>query len=807
MTDTLWVLLCAALVFLMQAGFLCLETGLTRSKNNINVAVKNLSDFGLSSLLYWGVGFGIMFGLSRSGLFGASFFFLDFATNPTVAVFFIFQVMFCGTATTILSGGVAERMRFGSYLVAVALISVLIFPVFGHWAWNGMAVGASNGWLGARGFVDFAGSSVVHSVGGWVTLALLLLIGPRLGRFPKDGPPQMIPGASMPLAGLGVLLLWFGWFGFNGGSTLALNDQVPSVLGNTLIAGSAGMLAGLGAGFWRHHQVNVGLIFNGTLAGLVAITAGASVVSTSTAVFIGFIGGVAAFMVEELLVRLRIDDAVGAVPVHLGAGIWGTLAVGLFGQAALLGTGLTRWQQTGVQLLGIVVCFAWAFGLSYAILWLVNRFYTLRVSAYGEHIGLNVSEHGASTEILNLFSVMDLQSKSGDLSLRAPVEPFTEVGQIAERYNQVMERLEEVVARTDAIVNTASDGIITFSTNRHIIKSVNPAAERIFAYTASQLLERPFAKLIASDGNQFPLDHIILNKTYHEISGRRQNGVAFPLEIAITQSESGRETFYVALIRDISLRKEGERALATARDQALEASRLKSEFLAIVGHELRTPLNAIMGIAELVETGIYGDVSDKQRQALQRIINGSERLTHLVNEVLDQAQLEAGTLKIAVKPFSAQTILEQIEFTMGVLAIARGLTLTTGISDDFPPVLYGDPGRINQILINLVGNALKFTEKGGVDVSLSRFDPHTWMIKVTDTGPGLSQESQEYIFEAFRQVENPLTREHGGIGLGLSITKQLAMLMGGDVLVESKVSQGSCFTVLLPLVEEFAEAL
>ena len=248
--------------------------------------------------------------------------------------------------------------------MVAAVVAGLVYPVYGHWAWSGVDVGSPTGWLGMMGFIDFAGSTVVHSVGGWCALALLFLIGPRSGRFPKDGPPRKIPGANLPIATLGVILLWLGWFGFNGGSTLAMNDQVPIVIANTVFAGAAGMVAALGVGWLSRGRADVDLVLNGSLAGLVAITASAFAVTTVSAVAVGAIGGVVMVVVDNLLVRLRIDDAVGAIPVHLGAGIWGTLAVAVFGEADLLGTGLGFWDQLQAQTTGIAACGLWAFGVT-----------------------------------------------------------------------------------------------------------------------------------------------------------------------------------------------------------------------------------------------------------------------------------------------------------------------------------------------------------------------------------------------------------------------------------------------------------
>ena len=290
--DILWVVVAAGMVFMMQVGFLCLETGFTRTKNSVNVASKNLTDFCLSSIVFWVVGFGLMFGESRLDLFGTSLFRHDFTSaDYGFTAFFIFQVMFCGTAVTIISGAVAERMKFVAYLVMTAFVSGLIYPVYGHLAWNGLYEGAASGLLALDGFYDFAGSTVVHSVGGWAALAVLLIIGARHGRFDGGGGHNPFRPSSMPIAALGALLLFVGWMGFNGGSTLAFNEQVPMILVNTLLAGSAGAISAGSLGYSVSSRLDVGQFINGCLGGLVAITAGANVMSHEMALLIGVIGG------------------------------------------------------------------------------------------------------------------------------------------------------------------------------------------------------------------------------------------------------------------------------------------------------------------------------------------------------------------------------------------------------------------------------------------------------------------------------------------------------------------------------------
>lgn len=397
--DFFWIIVCSALVFIMQAGFLCLESGLTRNKNSINVAIKNLADFCLTTFIFWLFSFALMFGTTFNGYIGTSLFAVDFQTTSMMAgAFFVFQVMFCGASVTIISGAIAERIKFGAYLVITLVIAGLVYPVFGHWAWGGLDQGITSGWLNSLGFIDFAGSTVVHSVGGWASLAILLIVGSRHDRFDADGKSIDIKHSSLSQATFGTVLLFIGWIGFNGGSTLALNDQVAVIVVNTVISGSVGACSAGLLGYAVQSKLNVTQFMNGCLGGLVAITAGCFAVTTPNTVIIGLVGGMIVIGVEQFLEYMQIDDAVGAIPVHLGAGIWGTLAVGLYGDLDILATGLSRIEQIEVQLYGIVSCGIWVVGTTYSILWIVNKFYPLRVSLAHEIMGLNQAEHGVSED-------------------------------------------------------------------------------------------------------------------------------------------------------------------------------------------------------------------------------------------------------------------------------------------------------------------------------------------------------------------------------------------------------------------------
>jgi ammonium transporter, Amt family len=447
--DVVWLAITAVLVFLMQPGFACLESGMVRAKNSINVAVKNLTDFLVAGIGFWFVGFALMFGHSVFGLIGIG----GVPLEPGwMATFFFFQLMFCGTSTTIVSGAVAERMNFGGYIFVSFILSTLIYPVIGHWAWGGYESGSATGWLISRGFIDFAGSTVVHSVGGWLALAALLVIGPRTGRF-RDGRAIPIEGHNQPLALLGVFLLWAGWFGFNAGSTLHADHRaISTILLNTMLAPCAGGLTALALSWVVDRKPRVESIMNGVLCGLVAVTAGCHLLGPSQALIIGAVGGLLLLPATMLLEKLQIDDAVGAIPVHLVCGVWGTIGLALLGDPQSFGTGLTRWEQVGIQTVGVLAAGAFALPVGWLALKLVNYFIPLRVNVEAEAVGLNVAEHGASTALATLLREMDRQRREADFSEAVVLDTETEAGQIAVFYNRVLERVRQETAQRERAV-------------------------------------------------------------------------------------------------------------------------------------------------------------------------------------------------------------------------------------------------------------------------------------------------------------------------------------------------------------------
>lgn len=403
--DTVWVLLAAFLVFWMNAGFACLEAGLCRAKNAVNILAKNFVVFAVSSIAFWLVGFALMFGdgngflgLTGWALAGADnspatgdayagvFASLNWTGVPLSAKFF-FQLVFAGTAATIVSGVVAERIKFITFILFSFLLVAVIYPIGGHWAWGG-------GWLAGMGFADFAGSTIVHSVGGWAALAGVLLLGPRLGKYKSDGTSRPIPGHNMGLATLGTLILWLGWFGFNPGSTMAADaNAIATIALNTTMAAAAGCLAATAVAWMALGKPDLSMILNGTLAGLVAITAPCAFVNVPSAVLIGLIAGVLVVYAVLFFDRVRIDDPVGALSVHLVNGVFGTLAVGLFATdgGLFFGGGASKLL---VQLYGVAAIGATVFTLSLLGWFLLKATVGIRVSAEEEVEGLDVGEHG-----------------------------------------------------------------------------------------------------------------------------------------------------------------------------------------------------------------------------------------------------------------------------------------------------------------------------------------------------------------------------------------------------------------------------
>ena len=689
--DIMWVLFSAALVFLMQAGFTCLESGLTRAKNNINVSIKNLANFSLSISIFGVLGYALAFGDSFEGFFGRSKFLFggDPSTTTSEYAFFLFQAVFCATATTILSGAVAERMRFRSYILIVLILSGFIYPIFAHWTW--FKSGIDSGWLSAAGFYDFAGSSVVHSTGGWVALAAVLVVGPRYGRFGKD--QKEFKGSNLPFSVLGVLLLWFGWIGFNGGSTLAFNDTIPKIIINTFYGGAGGAITTLAIGWYFYKKPDVIFLINGSLAGLVSITASCSVIMPPSAILIGAIGGIFMLLGTELLERLKIDDAVGAIPVHLFAGIWGTIAVALFGNQELIGTDLDFAGQLFAQIKGIVFCGIWGFSSGFILVLLLNKTFPIRVSINDELIGLNVSQHGQSTELFDLLSAMEMQAKSGDIKERMHMEPFTEAGVVGFYYNKVMDALEE---------------------------------------SNTKLVE--------------------------------------------------------------------------AKDEAIRANEAKSEFLANMSHELRTPMHGILSYSELGMERVGNISREKLKNYLQIINRSGERLLKLVNKLLEFSKLEGGKIEFNIEENNMIETIEEVIDELKHLALKKDINITFEKHMDFITAKY-DKDRITQVIINLLGNSIKYSSEGKnikvlcsettIDLPAGLGQAPAVLVSIKDEGVGIPEDEREKIFDKFYQSRKTKTGG-GGTGLGLSICQEIIEEHKGKIWAENNKEGGATFSFIIP---------
>lgn len=408
--NNIWVLICAALVFIMHAGFACVEAGMTQSKNTANIIMKNFLTVAIGSLSYYIIGYSLMYGTDLGGIIGSPF--IGIPGDPYIVnsegvsflslhVFWFFQAVFAATCATIVSGAIAERMKFGVYLGFCLVMCTVIYPVTGHWIWGG-------GWLSSRfGFTDFAGSTAVHAVGGFSALIGAKLVGARVGKYPHRGDIRTIPGHSIPLGALGVLLLWFGWFGFNCGSGLLATADIGLVAVNTILAGAAGAVSAMAISYIKgSHRTDVGLTLNGCLAGLVGITAGCAYVAPWASVVIGLLSGVVMYFALTLFdTRLRIDDPVGAISVHGVTGAFGTLCVGLFAASGGL---FTEGSATllGAQALGVLVCAAYAMLISYVYFSIVRKVLGLRVKKEDEIKGLDSCEHNVSA--YNATGILDI---------------------------------------------------------------------------------------------------------------------------------------------------------------------------------------------------------------------------------------------------------------------------------------------------------------------------------------------------------------------------------------------------------------
>lgn len=494
-----WIVVTAFLVFMMQFGFSLIETGMVRVKNTINVAMKNLIDTMFGIIFFWLIGYGFMFGYDFHNIIGINCFAIDGRDLEQNGHFF-FQAMFAATAATIISGAVAERIKFNAYVIVTIVVTSTIYPIFGHWAW------AEIGWLKELGFMDFAGSTVVHSIGAWIGLAGAIVLGPRLGKF-KNGKIKYFAPSNHNFIVFGVFILFFAWFGFNAGSLLKFDPLITSILLNTTIAGAFGGLGGWVISLFTREKVGVEVFSFGVIAGLVGITAGCDQFDARTSAFVGFFSAFVMHYFDSLILKkFKIDDPLSVVGVHGFAGAWGTLAVGIF---AIVPQEMTRLELIGIQIIGIVSAFIFAFSLGLIMFLILRKFSMLRVRKRFEVIGLNVSEHNAKLPWVDTIESIIKIMKTGDMKSKIYEERGTEIGLVAKFFNYLLDMLQQKqIALQNSNVSLRSKAEIDPLTQTFNRRALMEKVERINLYSSSY-------SIIMIDIDKFKN----INDTYGHIAG------------------------------------------------------------------------------------------------------------------------------------------------------------------------------------------------------------------------------------------------------------------------------------------------
>ncbi len=842
--DMMWTLIASFLIFLMQAGFTLVEVGFTRAKNAGNVVMKNMIDFALGSIGFFLIGYGLMFGASAAGLFGTGDFFLGHITSAGKVdnlkfANLMFQVVFAATAATIVSGAMSERTKFIGYLFYSLLISMLIYPVVGHWVWGG-------GWLARLGMIDFSGSTVVHSVGGWVSLAGVLVAGPRLGRYNRDGSVNLIPGHNIPLVALGVFILWFGWFGFNTGNTLsATNPSIALIAVNTILAGAAGALCAMAVTWALRGKPDVGMTLNGILSGLVSCTGAVAIISPFSAAAIGSVAGFILYFSLSAFERRRIDDPVGAISVHGVNGIWGTLAVGLFAQDQYVQNSLGYavnglffgggFSLLGVQALAVVSVFLWAFPLSWFFFKMLDKTLGLRVSPEEEVRGLDFGEHSMTSypvfdefqkkqeqileeleRVRELSLLHDIGQSMHTLNLEETLELILQgvakgIGFDRVRLYFLDEEKRQLICKVAVGVEKEKIQSLTLPYDREdnmvsrammerrpfIVEDagrdprVNPGLISFLdvkSFAVAPLLSRDRVLGGISADNLITQTVITENKLQSFMIFANQAALA--LENALMYEE----------LKTFSSQLEGRVRKASARLEETQRQLFQSEKLAALGklsagiaHEIRNPLTSIkILIHSLVDEQATETSREKDLAVIEAEIG---RVNKIIKQFLDFARPRPPSLE----PMEVKAILEETLALLVYEMEAQKISLDRSYAPDIPPVPM-DREQMKQVFLNLMLNAIQAMERGGHLKVAIRWksapsgDGGRSMaeISVQDTGPGMEEDIRSKIFEPF------FSTKEEGIGLGLPIAQRIVEEHGGQIQVESRAGEGTTFTVILP---------
>ncbi|GAB5387718.1 MAG: ammonium transporter [Alphaproteobacteria bacterium] len=667
-SDHIWTMTAAALVLFMQLGFLLLEGGMVRSKNSINVAQSNLADLLISVSVFYVIGFGIMFGPSVGGWFGwgGDLFAFDHAQDWNYT-FFVFQAVFVGTAATIVSGAVAERMKYGGYVVMAGAAALFIYPVFGHWAWGNLLDGDNTAWLADMGFIDFAGSTVVHSVGAWMALAAIIVLGARTGKFTKDGKAKTIQGHSMVLSGAGAIVLLVGWIGFNGGSTTAGTPDFARIVGNTIVAAVFGGAAAMLVGQFKDKLFKPNRSINGLLGGLVAITAGCDAVNTHGAMWIGLAAGVIVVYAEDFIERVcKLDDVVGAVSVHGVCGALGTILLAFFATDGALAVD-SRWEQAWIQTQGVVIAFVWTFGTSFVLFKTVDMVWGMRVSKEHELQGMNVSEHGASlgTGVLQEQLAKIALGEKMDLTTRLDEHSGDESAEIAQLVNPFLDRVHEVVrqmADKAGDVNRTSDHLTRLSqdfasTAAEVSGSTDIMSGRLKDVAGQNDTVAEITRQMSAETGQ-------MANSASEMSGamKQVSQIMEELLSSARDVEQNAESASGASSNAKTLSANAHQAITTLVDASNEIDEMVSQISQIADQTNLLALNATIEAARAGEAGrgfaiVAGEVkalSEQTAQATEEIRNRVERIKSSSGEAgssissVDQVVQELATRMVEI---------------------------------------------------------------------------------------------------------------------------------------------------------------
>ncbi len=796
------------MLIVLQVGYFSMrfvyanrESGTFRPKN---IAVL----FILVAVTFWLLGFAFAFGRSASGIIGFSNFFPNFIFDPlsTQAQFFLFELLLALLVTTLIICALPGKFAFTRMLGLILLVAVVIYPAMVHWAWNGRPGDEATGWLGQIGFIDFAGSSVIFSLAAWVALAVLLI-----PYFRENQPKGLILGSDevgeksfRPIFSL--LAIFIGIMGLVGGTQLITAPINPQIFLNTLIATLFGIIWSVIADWIKYNKPSWNSLLIGGMAGMIAILAGVNLFPINIAAFVGAFAGLLTTLSFQLLRRYQLTPAFGFVALNLIAGSWGTLAVGFFSPFLPDALGTSIQQQIGVQLVGISISGLWAFGLTWVILLLLNLIKPVMPSTAVERetqTDKGSLDRRTEREFRSFSRIIEIQANSNDKAFRVPIDQFSILSPTITNYNKVLDRYQSESHLFRTAIESSSDGFILFSEATMIVSYFNQAGMALFGLPADFSFDKTIAHFLILDvvDNLSELfTSIAASAKPYEFIGVTVTGSEFPLEMSLSKCLTrDDEKVYIGTFRPITERIKRQNALKSEIRELQYNNQFKDQFLAAMRHELRTPLNSILGMAEAINSEIYGSINEQQEIASKNILTSGRQLLGLIDEILDLSNIAAGNGKPDFMPVNIAKLCANVIEGIEGQASEKELTIITRY-DDRVEYISADPNRIQQILNALLQNAIKFTDRHGKIGLMTVGSPDEKLMHfiVWDTGIGIKQEDIKVIFKPFVQADGSFSRQFSGAGLGLAIVKRLVDLHAGSIRVSSDIGKGSRFIVSLP---------